>query len=199
MKTKIVLSTVIICTMLLQICGCAKQTDSNVSDALNVFYDFPDWYEKDKVVVHDNMVCLARDYWDYDQGKAPAIWLFVFDESGHFICEYEWGYFNDEENAQKCYNNIIDDKPNLESYQQYYDKDVMAFKSIMTSIEGQPEGDITQIYWDKNVIAIKNWNRGIRPVVEKFDLTYEEITMQVVIEGISTKKDGTQKYEVIYK
>ncbi len=199
MKTKACVSTIIIFILVFQICGCAKKTDNNTSDALDVFCDFPDWYEKDKVVVHDNMVCFSRDYWGNSQGIDPAIWLYVFDESGHFICEYEWGYFNDEEEAQRCYNGIIEDYTDIESYEQYYDKEVMAFKNIMNSLEGQPEGNITQIYWDKNVIAIKNWNRGIHPIVERNNLRFEEITMQIVIEDLSTKPNGDPKYDVVYK
>ncbi len=76
--------------------------ETNYSEAsydLNIYYDFPDWYEMDKTVVYKNMVCYARDFINYDGVKIPQIWLWVFDENDYFVNEYAWVLCPDEETA----------------------------------------------------------------------------------------------------
>ena len=63
---------------------------------MNIYYDFPDWYEMDKVVVHENMVCYARDFINYDGVDIPQVWLWVFDENDYFVNEYAWVLCPDE-------------------------------------------------------------------------------------------------------
>lgn len=103
---------------------------SDLSAALNCYYDFPDWYEMDKVVVFGNQVCYARDFTVMGDGtNIPRVWLFVFDENGYVIDEYKWDICPDETTAAEIYSwySDIDDI--------YYDKNVIAYANETVELD----------------------------------------------------------------
>ena len=102
-----------------------KEDSDDKSSALDYYYDFPDWYEMDKAVVYDNMICMARsDAWYWYDEAIPYLSLYVFDESGYIMDIFSWLCFSDEKLALKVKDDI-DNSPDSENY--YYDKDIITF------------------------------------------------------------------------
>lgn len=96
------------------------ETQSSTSD---YYFEFPSWYELDKVVVNENMVCYSRSkyFGSEDSGFLPFVWLYVFDDDGHMTDYKGWLLCNDEKSAQEIF-----DKHYSGKYHSYVEKNNIA-------------------------------------------------------------------------
>lgn len=140
----------------------------------NYTYVFPDWYEINKVVVYNNMVCLARNnYWGYKDGHLLYIWLFVSDENGYIISAYACLCCYDKDVAQDAYNEMLERGYRAEN-----------------------------LYWDKsrNVIVEKNKEKELSIIRNEKGLSSsDKVSVQDVIDYLDGALWGNEPiYEIVY-
>ena len=143
------------------------------SDSINKFYEFPDWYEMDKAVVKNNMICDSRNgYWTINDSSSYILFvrLYMFDENERAQCEYLWLCFPEEESAKETYYSLMSDP----SFQEKNDIRLEGKNVALNT--GYPELD--------SIMQNKNYK------------TYSEITKNDVIEFVDGSSWG---HEVVYR
>lgn len=139
-------------------------------------YNIPDWYEFEKVVVKDNMLCFGRatGLFISEYGYVPSVYVYFFGADGRLEKEVSYDFFPTEDGARQFCEDL------------YFDRNPVSGKNGFGHVVGD-----AQYTWRDRVLEVEYAEKFI---TEEFEKQMSLIGMADVIQYYQQRG-----WEIVYK